>query len=338
MSQIKQLFFKIKEFIQEHILYFVGLVVVFFICSIQLPYYINAPGGIISTFERVSIEDSYDSSGKFYFAYVTEIKATIPTILFSFLNKDWDIYKEEEMVLENESYEDVLFRNRLMLKEANTNAVVLAYQKASKKVTILEEKVYVTYIDKSAQTDLQVGDQIISVNSHKIESKQQFKQLLQQMGEGATLSIEVLQNGRTYQRSAKLYLSEGQLMIGILVGSEKTLETDPTIDITFHASESGPSGGLMLALTIYDKLLEEDLTHGKRIVGTGTIDIDGNVGSIGGIEYKIQGALKQKVDLFLVPNGENYEDAIRVKEENGYDIEIIGVSTFDEALEVLRNL
>ena len=77
---------------------------------------------------------------------------------------------------------------------------------------------------------------------------------------------------------------------------------------------------------------------GKTIVGTGTIDINGNVGPIGGVKYKLKGAVKNKAEIFIVPNGENYEEAIKLKKENNYKIDIIGVNTIDDALNYLMDL
>ena len=91
-----------------------------------------------------------------------------------------------------------------------------------------------------------------------------------------------------------------------------------------------------MALTTYSYLSGEDLSKGKIVVGTGTIDIDGNVGSIGGVKYKLIGAVKNKADIFLVPNGENYEEAIKVKEEKNYKIKIVGISNIEEAINELR--
>lgn len=91
-----------------------------------------------------------------------------------------------------------------------------------------------------------------------------------------------------------------------------------------------------MALSIYGNLTNQDLTNGKTIVGTGTIDIDGNVGSIGGVKYKLIGAVKNKADIFIVPNGENYDEAIKIKKEKNYKIKIIGVSTLKEAINELK--
>jgi PDZ domain-containing protein len=92
----------------------------------------------------------------------------------------------------------------------------------------------------------------------------------------------------------------------------------------------------MLALTIYNKLTSNDITKGKKIVGTGTISIDGSVGEISGIEYKLKGAVHEKADLFIAPNGDNYKEAMRIKKQKHYDIKIIGVSTFDDAINYLK--
>ena len=94
----------------------------------------------------------------------------------------------------------------------------------------------------------------------------------------------------------------------------------------------------MLTLAIYSHLNQIDLTDGKTIVGTGTIDINGNVGEISGIKYKLIGAVNKHADIFLVPEGENYEEAKKVKKEKGYDIDLVPVETFDEALKYLKNM
>jgi len=92
----------------------------------------------------------------------------------------------------------------------------------------------------------------------------------------------------------------------------------------------------MTALTVYSYLTNKDLAKGRTVVGTGTIDTYGNVGEIGGVKYKLIGAVKNKADIFLVPNGENYEEAIKIKQEKNYDIKIVGISTLKEAINELE--
>ena len=119
----------------------------------------------------------------------------------------------------------------------------------------------------------------------------------------------------------------------VLATSNNTLK-DGFVKI--EDNESGSSGGLIAALTIYNNLVKEDITKGLTIVGTGTIELDGTVGSIGGVEKKLKSAENAKADIFLVPNGENYKEAIKLKKEKNYKIKVVGVSTFDEALKALK--
>ena len=63
----------------------------------------------------------------------------------------------------------------------------------------------------------------------------------------------------------------------------------------------GPSAGLAFALEVYDAASGHRLARGRRIAVTGTIDLDGNVGPIGGVRQKVIGAARRHSDLVLVP-------------------------------------
>ena len=60
----------------------------------------------------------------------------------------------------------------------------------------------------------------------------------------------------------------------------------------------------MLTLGIIDKLKPDDLTGGKIIAGTGTIDEAGNVGPIGGMPQKLVAAKAAGATVFLTPDGQ----------------------------------
>ena len=92
----------------------------------------------------------------------------------------------------------------------------------------------------------------------------------------------------------------------------------------------------MLSLAIYNSITEEDITHGLKVVGTGTIDIDGKVGAIDGVKYKMLGAKKNKADIFLCPK-ENYDEAIKVKKKYNINMDVVSINTFNDALNYLQN-
>ena len=122
--------------------------------------------------------------------------------------------------------------------------------------------------------------------------------------------------------------------MGIVLVTNYIYETNDEVDIAFKTGEGGSSGGLVLALGIYSKITGIDLLKGRNIAGTGTIDIDGNVGEIDGIKYKIAGAVKNKMDVVLV-SPYNYEEAKNIIEKNNYKIELVKVNTFEEAIRYL---
>lgn len=124
--------------------------------------------------------------------------------------------------------------------------------------------------------------------------------------------------------------------VGVIIITEYEYDLDPKVDIKFKSSEAGASGGLMLTLTVYNAISDEDIIKGRNIAGTGTISADGSVGEIDGIKYKIMGAAKDKMNIVFVPSA-NYKEAIETKEKYNYKLNIIKVDNFNEAVDYLRN-
>ena len=148
----------------------------------------------------------------------------------------------------------------------------------------------------------------------------------------------MIRNKKEKKIKTTLYQYENQNLLGVTLQQIKKYKTSPNIKIQFQKRESGPSGGLMTTLDIYNKLTKKDLTNSLKIAGTGTIEEDGSIGEIGEIKYKLLGAEKQKADIFLAPTGENYETCKKVKKEKKLKIKIIEVKTIEDAITKLENL
>lgn len=333
---IKNFFTKSFLFIRQNIKTFCLFFILLIILTFEFPYYIETPGGIIETSKRFEIDSSYDSKGSFNLAYVGQLRATLPLILYAKINQDWEVIPKSKIVLENETIEDVQFRDHLMLEEANHIAIKLAYQKAKKEYHSTNHQLYVTYIDNLAKTNLKIQDQIIKINHVNVSTKKQLQEYINQKQVGEQLEIEVMHKQKKYIRKAKVIEYEHQKLLGILVTEKKEIQTNPSINIQFKNKESGASGGFMMTLSIYNALTPKDLTQGLKIVGTGTINEKGIVGPIDGVKYKLMGAVKQKADLFFVPSGDNYKEAIKTKKEKHYSIKIVPVNNLDDAINYLQ--
>lgn len=325
------------KYIKQNYKFIIILMSIVLFLSIRFPYYIDAPGGISDMNKKIEI-DGYESIGSFNVAYVKEYRATIPTLIISLFNKHWDVIKEKEVLLDNESSDDYNKRDKLFMNESISNAIYVAYTKASKDIKILSNNSTIIYIDKLSNTDLKVGDSILEIEGRKINRKEDITNIIDNYNVDDKLNIKVKNDNKEYNRYAKVIELDGEKKLGLLLVTLNEYELNPDIVVNIDDNESGSSAGLIAALTIYNNLVKEDITNGLKIVGTGTIDINGNVGAIGGVSYKLKSAEAEGADLFLVPIGENYEEAIKLKKEKNYKIKIIGVKTFEETLNYLENM
>ncbi|MDQ0796115.1 S16 family serine protease [Streptomyces sp. B1I3] len=112
-----------------------------------------------------------------------------------------------------------------------------------------------------------------------------------------------------------------------------------SVDITLHLADvGGPSAGLFFSLGIIDKLDGDgsggDLTGGRTVAGTGTIEADGTVGAVGGVSMKTQAARRDGASVFLVPEAECKE--ARAEKPDG--LRLIPVTTLKGAVSSLRAL
>ncbi|MFE5076014.1 S16 family serine protease [Streptomyces halstedii] len=112
-----------------------------------------------------------------------------------------------------------------------------------------------------------------------------------------------------------------------------------SVDVTLHLADvGGPSAGLFFALGIIDKLAGDgsggDLTGGRTVAGTGTIEADGTVGAVGGVSLKTRAARRDGATVFLVPKAE----CGQAKAEKPEGLRLIPVTTLKNAVSSLRAL
>ena len=325
---------KVKEFIVLNYKFLIIWGIIIFLFFYELPYVIYTPGGVVNLENRISVTDGYESSGSLNMSYVSLVKGTLPMILLSYVITNWDLIPQEEITREDETVDELLELEKLYMESSINNAIILAYNKANKNIKIKNEVNNIIYIADEADTDLKMYDKLISVDDIKINSVNELKEYINTKNKGDIVKFKVIRNSKEKECSATIYETSDGLKVGISFLTTYEIETEPEIEVLTKSSESGSSGGLMLSLAIYNALVEDDITKGRIIVGTGTIDIDGNVGAIDGVKYKILGAVKNDANLFLCPM-DNYEEAMKIKDEFDLDIEIYGVNTFDEALNYL---
>ncbi len=121
-------------------------------------------------------------------------------------------------------------------------------------------------------------------------------------------------------------------IVGIAVNQAADIKLPIKVRINL-GDVGGPSAGLAFALEVMEKL-GRDVDHGYRVAATGEIALDGSVGPIGGVKQKTMGARRAHVDVFVVPAGENAQQARRY----AGGLRIIAVHSFPQALQALATL
>lgn len=323
---------KIKKYIKDNYLFIISCLILIFLFNYHLPYYINMPGGTIKVNDRIECKKCSDINGSLNMLYVTEYEATVPTYLLSLVIPNWDLERISEQQISNETPEDIYNRNRLMLENSVDNAIYVAYTNSNKEIKVKSKKNIVIATTKN--NGLNIGDEVLKINGKEIENIEEIRNIIQNSAVNKKLLFKVLRNDKEEDIQVKVIKQNSKKMIGAVITTDYDYELDPKIKLKFRSSESGSSGGMMLALSIYTKINDQDIIKGRKISGTGTIDYEGNVGKIDGIKYKIMGAHKDNMDIVLVPK-ENYKEAISVAEKNHYKLKIVKVETFKDVIDYL---
>lgn len=330
-----KLYVGIKKFIVDNYKFLIVWAIIIFLFFYELPFAIYTPGGIVNLEDRIEVDGEHVTEGSLNMSYVSLVKGTLPMILLSYVIPNWDLVSRNEITRDDESVTEMLELEKLYMQSSIDNATILAYQKADKEIDVTREVNNIIYIAPEAKTDLKVYDELLMIDGIDVENIIELKEIVNSKKEGDIVNITVNRDGKKKECQAEIYATSDGLKVGISFLTTYEYVTDPSITVETKSSESGSSGGLMLSLAIYNAITDEDITHGKTIVGTGTITVDGIVGPIDGVKYKILGAVKSDADMFLCPE-ENYEEALEVKEKFDLDILIHSVRTFDEALAYLN--
>ena len=334
---INKIYEKVKNILKDNFKIIICFIFIIATLTTPLPYYIYTSGGTINITDRIKLDNNKKIKGSFNLAYVKELRATIPTYLLSYVVPDWQLESiASYTATDEEDTTDVVKRDKLYLENANSSAIKVAYTLAGKDFKIKETYNNIIYINSNAKTNLKVGDIIVKVENKKIDNIKELKNIIEEKNIGDKIYLTVKRNNK--EKDAYIFIQniDGEKLTGLNILTTYNYETNPKLSLEFKNKESGSSGGFTTALAIYSKLIDKDITKGRKIVGTGTIDEYGNVGEIGGVTYKLKGAIKGKADIFFVPDGVNYDEAIKYKKKNKYSIKIVPVKNIKDAIKYLK--
>jgi len=310
---------------------------------IPSPFVILAPGtpqNVLGEAIKISGTKTYPTTGKLS---VTSVMVTDPDsyitgfdILYGWIDNQRAVLPRQEVYPDGETAAEAVKQGAAEMNGSQINATAaalsyLGYKSASNLAVVDVNK------ESKAQNVILVNDQVLTIDDRKFENTTELLQFLDNKKPGDYVTVKV--NRKGVELTKKIALSsrdDGSAFIGINIQEQFVFPFDVKIKLE---ETGGPSGGLIFAIGVVDKLTAEDLIRSRNIAGTGTITTTGNVGPIGGIAEKIIGARDFGVEIFFTPI-ENCQDISNIEAlgqgKGEKAIKIVPVATLAEAIAVLK--
>ena len=215
-------------------------------------------------------------------------------------------------------------------------AAAVALRKLGYRVVIRPNGILVSqiFLDSDAAGKLQPTDVIVAVNGQPTLRRAALTALMANVKPGQTVTLRILRGKTTLTERIRTVDHGGQALIGIAADQSFSKITLPRKVAIASGNIGGPSAGLAFTLEVM-RQLGRDVTHGYKVAATGTMDLAGRVGPIGGVEQKTWGVRDAGAQVFLVPAGENARIA---KKNAGPNLKIIPVTSLTQALDALAAL
>ena len=323
---------------------------------ISMPYYAMSPGPVSDVSDFISVDEPFDTTeGELFFLTVSLQEVNVIEWVAAKLDKRVDLAPVENIRPAGVTQEELRVYNLGLMDRSKEDAKYVALTYLGYDVIYDGSGALIssTIDGSAAEGVLQEGDIIVAVDGSPVEFQRDAVDLIgaRAPGEEISLGIQrtdpdkpdivdsldislVLGPYRYIEEDGTEVSDEERGMVGVLL-TDADVEIIFPVDVEIDSQNiGGPSAGLMFTLEIIDALTEDDLTQGRRIAGTGTIDASGEVGEIGGMRQKTFAAIDAGAEYLLVPEG-NFEEAA---EAAGDDIKLVKVATIDDAMTFLRSL
>jgi len=305
---------------------------------VRVPYFVFRPGSVqpLSTRVNVVTGERFDPVGEIHFTTVRQ-DATV---------NGWEWLEarirpslalvNEDLVLGGRSRDENRTFNFQLMRVSKSTAVAVALRYLGID-PIRATGVGMAEVTGPSKGILTTDDVILSMDGKRVLKVMDLVEVIRQRAPGDVVELVVEPVAGGPARTVLLTLGERDDdpsvgFMGIVPQTRWEDVEDLPIDVLVNTGNvGGNSAGLALALSILDLVTPGELTGGRRIATTGTIDSDGMVGPVGGVVQKVVAAREGDIELLLVPKAEL---EIALRHASGMPVE--GVDNFQDALDVLE--
>jgi len=291
----------------------VTLLLVSALVLVPVPYAIGSPGPTQDTLGKqngtplITVKDHpiYASTGELRLTTVSYsggpgYPVTVPLVLRAWLSGTRIVSPVENVFPSDRTQGEIDKENQAEMISSQENATVAALEELG--YTVPARLGVAGTVEGTGAVDVvKKGDVVVALAGKAVATYAALVDDLKGIEPGERVSLGIERDGARLDVEIVTGAREGG-------GSQLGVFIDPTfdlpVDVTIKIEDiGGPSAGTMFALGIIDKLTPADEANGVVIAGTGTIDVDGTVGRIGGIRQKLAGARHDGATWFLAPAG-----------------------------------
>ncbi len=307
------------------------------------PYVVESPGPSLNVLGKydgqdiVSVENRDDapSEGELRMTTVSVqgspgYDIPLAGVMTAWFDRDRSIIPVEALYPDHTDAEDNSLMNTVEMNGSQQEAIAAALSKQgiSYSTTTIVAGVR---SDGGAAGQLEPGDVLLEVNGQKVENVAAAGEAIGATPRGEKVEVTVRRDGAEKFFALTPRYEGERALLGIVLsrGFDFPVKVNFALD-----GIGGPSAGMIFALAIYDEMTPGDLTGGKKIAGTGTIDEQGTVGPIGGIRQKMIGARSDGAEFFLAP-GLNCED---VPGHIPDGLKVVRVDSLTEAIAAVEHI
>jgi PDZ domain-containing protein len=313
------------------------LVVVAAAVLVPLPVAVVSPGVGLSVTDSIELVDVdvEPPEGEYLLTTVRVGRPSTVGAVAAMIDPETDLVPLRALIPEGVDFEEFRREQERLFAEMSEVAAAVALRAAGHHVVIEGKGARVMGVLAGAPADgvLQRGDVVVAADGAPVAFASDLVALVGERDAGDELALSVERGGEVVEVVVEVAVvgELGRTGLGVALRSKERV-IDLPFEVRVTAEEiGGPSGGLMKSLAIYDLVTPGDLTDGRLIAGTGSVDAAGRVGAVGGITQKVAAAIDEGAEIFLVPTAE----ADLAVAAAGDAITVVPVDTFDEALAAL---
>lgn len=304
---------------------------------VRVPYYAMAPGSAVDVEPLVSVDGgpSFEPEGSVFLTTVSLRQVTVFGAIRGWLDPDTDVVEEETIVPADTDPDELRELNQRLMDSSKDAARGVAFEQLGYDAISGTGATVLDVVPRSPSDGvLERDDTIVELAGEPVRIDGDVISLLDERSPGELVDLVVERDGLPVPVEIELGSrpdAPDQAFLGVGLAT-RDLELDFPYEVDIESERiGGPSAGLAFTLELLDVLTEGELTGGRRVAATGTIELDGSVGDVGGVAQKTAAVGAAGIDLFLVPRAE-LDGARRAA---GGDLQVEPVDTLEDALRIL---